>query len=299
MFREYWNRLRLNLRAARLAVLGVWMNNADVADSYDALADTYDERWAVHLRATTNRLHEHLPATLAAGKLIIELGCGSGNSTLVLREKYPESPIVAVDISPGMIDRAKAKLTDAQFQIGDMLAFLKAQERGGVSPPVGTSLIFSAWAIGYSQPSAIITEAARILLPGGSLALVVNRFDTMPVVFETFRQAMRRYPDALNKALLPRFPKGASVLTTALKRSGFRINFLDEGAVPIAPPPKNRLDWLLGTGILAGFDAVLPLRSPGQVRDFFAEVLDKITTGWEHRYVMLVGVKDEHSHSQC
>jgi len=291
MFRNFWNRLRLNLRAARLAASGVWMNNADIADSYDALADTYDERWAVHLRATTGRLHEHLLVTLAADGTILELGCGSGNSTLVLREKYPASPLVAVDISSGMIERAQAKLADVQhaveFHVGDMLDFLRCRQTNDVS------MIFSAWAIGYSHPAAIIAEACRLLCPGGCFAIVVNRLDTMPVVFETFRQAMRRYPDALNKALLPRFPKGASVLTTALKRNGFRIDFLDEGAVPLAPPPNNRLDWLLGTGILAGFDAVLPLCPPGPVRDFFAEALDKTENGWEHRYVMLVAVKEE------
>ena len=105
---------------------------------------------------------------------------------------------------------------------------------------------------------------------------MVNRFDTMPAVLGAFRQAMRRYPDALTKALLPRFPKGASTLTPILKQHGFHITFLEEGAVPIVPPPKDRLDWLLGTGILAGFDAVLPLRQSGQVRDFFARTLDNM-----------------------
>jgi hypothetical protein len=113
----------------------------------------------------------------------------------------------------------------------------------------------------------------------------------MPAVFNAFRQAMRRYPDALNKALLPRFPKGAAVLAKALKQNGFCIDFMDEGAVPIAMPPKDRLDWLLGTGILAGFDAVLPLHQPGQVRDFLAKVLDQTESGWEHRYVMFVAHK--------
>jgi ubiquinone/menaquinone biosynthesis C-methylase UbiE len=261
------------------------MNQSDVAASYDLLADTYDERWAVHLRATTDRLHNHLSEMLGEGT-ILELGCGSGASTLFLRNKYADNPLVAVDISPGMIERAKVKLAQTvEFHIGDMLDFLRQRQKNE------SALIFSGWAIGYSRPSAIIAEAGRVLKPEGCLAIIVNRFDTMPAVFGAFRQTMRRFPSALNKALLPRFPKGASVLEKALTQNGFHTEFLEEGATPIVPPVKNRLDWLLGTGVLAGFDAVLPLREPGEVRDFFATILDQTESGWEHRYVMLVAEK--------
>jgi len=184
----------------------------------------------------------------------------------------------------GLCNGANAN-PSVEFHIGDMLDFLR-QRRDNEA-----ALIFSGWAIGYSQPAAIIAEASRVLRPEGQLAIIVNRFDTMPAVFNAFRQTMRRYPNALGKALLPRFPKSADVLAQSLKHNGFRIDFLEEGAVPIELLAENRLDWLLGTGILAGFDAVLPLRVPGEIRNYFAEVLDQTATGWEHRFVILVAVK--------
>ena len=264
------------------------MTNDDVAKSYDRLASTYDKRWACQLRSTTNRLHEQLPDALPEGA-IIELGCGSGVSTVLLRKKYVDAPLFfAVDISSKMIKLARKKLVNVrqpvEFHKGDMLDFLRCQKDEA-------ALIFSSWAIGYSEPAAIIGEASRVLRPEGRLAIIVNRFDTMPAVFTAFRQAMRKYPDAMNKALLPRFPKSADVLVKALKRYGFRIDFLEESAAPIEVPQENRLDWLLGTGILAGFDAVLPLHQPGGVRDYFAKILDQTEAGWEHRYVMLIARK--------
>ena len=286
ILQNLWNRLRLNLRAVRLAMSGIWMDNADVADSYNRLADTYDERWASQLCTTTDRLHQRLPDVLTEDGMILELGCGSGTSTLFLRDKYSDVPIIAVDISAGMIDQAQMKLPDTkqlvEFHVGDMLDFLRQRRNNEAA------LIFSGWAIGYSQPATIIAEASRVLRPEGRLAIIVNRFDTMPAVFTTFRQTMRQYPGTLNKALLPRFPKGADVLSKSLKQNGFRIDFLEEGAVPIELPTENRLDWLLGTGILAGFDAVLPLRDSGKVLDYFAGVLDQTDAGWEHRFVMFV-----------
>ncbi len=280
-------RIHLNLRAGELALWNRWMKPEDVAASYDRLAGNYDGNWLVHLRATTDRLHDLLPETLPEDATILELGCGSGYSTVFLREKYPKANIHAVDISVEMIAQAKKKigrdLKSVNFYTDDMLAFLRSQTSGKAD------LIFSGWAIGYSNPEKIIRQSARCLARGGTMAVVVNRLGTMPVVFDAFRQTMRTFPGSLNKAVWPRFPKGKDALERELSRSGFRIECLEEAAAPIPPPPLGqRLEWLLSTGVLAGFDEVLPLRKNGPVRDFFAERLDETEQGWEHCYVMFV-----------
>jgi hypothetical protein len=74
-----------------------------------------------------------------------------------------------------------------------------------------------------------------------------------------------------------------------LKRHAFTVELLEESVVPITPPePGKRLDWLLGTGVLAGFDAVLPLRESSEMQRYFANELDCTTSGWEHHYVMFI-----------
>lgn len=289
MTSSFWNRVRLNLRALRLAVTGRWLRGGDVAESYDTIAGTYDRNWLVHLQATTDRLHEMLPESLPQARRILELGCGSGYSTDRLRQLYPDVSVIAVDISSGMIEKAKERLADRgpepEFFCGDMLDLLKRQE------PNAFDLIFSGWAIGYSNPAKIIAESARALKPGGLLAVVVNRLDTMPAVFDVFRKTMRRFPDSLEKAVWPRFPKDTNEIVSLLNRYRFTIEHIDEGAAVIETPSKNRLDWLLGTGVLAGFDSVLPLRNPGPVRTRFAAELDRAETGWEHHYILFIARK--------
>ncbi|MBI5573042.1 MAG: malonyl-ACP O-methyltransferase BioC [Elusimicrobia bacterium] len=49
-------------------------------------------------------------------KKILDIGCGTGNYTRLLREKFPEADIKAIDISSDMIQIAKSKLTGSKME---------------------------------------------------------------------------------------------------------------------------------------------------------------------------------------
>ncbi len=50
-----------------------------------------------------------------ACKRILDVGCGSGMSTLALRNRFPEAEIVGVDLSAAMLDNAKKILPDVEW----------------------------------------------------------------------------------------------------------------------------------------------------------------------------------------
>ena len=48
---------------------------------------------------------------LANPETILDIGCGPGNSTAVLRKKYPNAKILGIDVSENMIETAKKNIS--------------------------------------------------------------------------------------------------------------------------------------------------------------------------------------------
>ncbi|STW06924.1 trans-aconitate 2-methyltransferase [Klebsiella grimontii] len=60
----------------------------------------------------------HHPVALA-----VDLGCGPGNSTALLRHAWPEATFIGVDNSPAMLEEAAQRLPDCRFVEGDIAGF--------------------------------------------------------------------------------------------------------------------------------------------------------------------------------
>lgn len=91
-----------------------------MTDSYDSLirraVPRYDEMIA--------RLVDYLPP---ASERILELGCGTGNLSLLLAERYPNSAITFVDAAPEMVDVTRERLEMAFPQSTTESEFLVAR----------------------------------------------------------------------------------------------------------------------------------------------------------------------------
>lgn len=57
---------------------------------------------------------------------VIDLGCGTGNITKALKERYPKAEVMCIDLAKNMIELAKAKLrkyNDIEYWCGDIRKF--------------------------------------------------------------------------------------------------------------------------------------------------------------------------------
>jgi trans-aconitate 2-methyltransferase len=109
---------------------------------------------------------------------VVDMGCGPGNSTELLAERFPEAAILGLDSSPAMLEEARRRLPRLTFETADAAHW---------TPGPDVDLVF-ANAI-YQWVPGHLTQLPRVLAalpPGGVLAV------QMPDnVAEPSHQAMR------------------------------------------------------------------------------------------------------------
>ncbi len=59
-------------------------------------------------------------APVADARRAADIGCGPGNSTEVLRARYPRAEIVGIDSSADMIEAARKRMPDTAFEVADI-----------------------------------------------------------------------------------------------------------------------------------------------------------------------------------
>ena len=284
--RCYVDCARLNLRVLRLFVQNRWVRPGDIAQDYDRLAPNYDQAWLVHLQDTTRRLLASLPADLPAGSML-DLGCGTGFAALRLAERFPERAIAACDLAAGMIAEARSRPgADAvSWHVADIRSFLASLPAGSAA------LALAAWSAGYDDFRRICRETHRVLVPGGCFGLVVNLADTLAPLRRAFRYCMQAHARELRRIARFPFPRSSLAVRRDLVAAGFTIDHFEDGFCAIHPQPSSDgrlLPWLLNTGTLAGFDAMLPLDRPGPCANTFEARLAADPEPIRHHYALAV-----------
>jgi len=150
------------------------MPRAYVQSLFDQYAPRFDQALLQHLgyRAPDLLLKAVLAVCTAARKpavfdRAIDLGCGTGLAAAAFASQV--DTFVGIDLSPGMIERARATGLYAELEIADMLEGLRRR------PDASTDLVLAGDAMVYvSELSPVVAEAARVLVPGGLLAFTVE-----------------------------------------------------------------------------------------------------------------------------
>ena len=93
-----------------------------------------------------------------------DLGCGPGNSTEVLRARYPDAEIVGVDSSSDMIAAARKRLPDIVFELADVEDW----------PGAGFDVILANAVFQWiPDHETLLPALIGKLNPGGSLAVQI------------------------------------------------------------------------------------------------------------------------------
>ena len=135
---------------------------------FDGLAPTWETRIGPHHLWALDAALAGVPPP----RRVLDLGTGTGVVAIALAERYPEAGIVGIDLSPGMIDEARRQLP---AELADRVGF----EVGDASALTASDGDFDLVVLSNMIP--FFDELARVLAPGGTLALSFSRGADTPI----------------------------------------------------------------------------------------------------------------------
>lgn len=131
-------------------------------DYFDTLADRWDG--FEDLEVLGPRLDRELEILgIGRSETVMDVGCGTGNLTLaLLRRLGPDGRVLAVDIAPAMIEKARDKVRD------DRVAWIQGALARLPLPAcsVDRAMLLSVWPH-VDDRAAAASELFRVLRPGG------------------------------------------------------------------------------------------------------------------------------------
>jgi len=109
---------------------------------------------------------------LAAPAAIDDLGCGAGNVTRLLAQRWPGAAITAIDNSPDMLARARQEQLDVAWIEADIAAY---------APERSADLVFSNAALQWlGDHRRLFPHLLTTMAPGGVLAVQMPRNHATP-----------------------------------------------------------------------------------------------------------------------
>jgi trans-aconitate 2-methyltransferase len=182
---------------------------------------------------------------------IVDLGCGPGNSTQVLRQRWPMADIVGVDSSSEMIDAARREFPEQNW-IQENISHW--------SPGEPFDLIYSNATLQWlPDHHALMRRLLSLVVPGGALAFQIpsGNFATVRTLIHeiSHESAWTDRMDAARHALTMESP---AFYYDTLTEFASKLDIWETEYHHILESQKSVVDWIASTGLrpfLAALDS--------------------------------------------
>jgi trans-aconitate 2-methyltransferase len=223
-------------------------------------------------------------------RYVVDMGCGPGNLTATLAQRWPSATVCGVDNSPQMIETAR------QLAPAAVLRSAGSPGSGSVMTSHAPGLSFMLDDIRHwepqSLPDVIVSNAVLQWVPGhrellvrwaGQLAddgwlafQVPGNFDQPSHVILREMAASARWRSLLRDVELNRQSADPADYAELLAGAGCEVDAWETTYVHILPGEDPVLEWYKGTGLRP----VLAVLDADQAADFLAEYGEKIRVAY-------------------
>jgi len=203
---------------------------------------------------------------------VVDLGCGPGNLTVGLAERWPDAEVEGVDSSAEMIDRAQQEHagTRVRFSLGDVRDW---------EPPrpvdVLTCNATLQWVPGHLD---LLARLVGFVAAGGWFAFQVpgNFGEPSHTELASVRTSARWSPVLGDLGLPQPAVEEPATYVERLTALGCRVDGWETTYLQVLPGEDAVLDWMRGTGLRP----VLSALDEGQQERFLAEYGERLRVAY-------------------
>ena len=200
---------------------------------------------------------------------VVDLGCGTGNVTRILRSRWPRARITGVDGSTQMLAEARKEQADIVWE---------QSELGSWNPVEKYDLVFSNAALHWlDDHRALFERLAGYIVPGGVLAVQMPRNFGAPSHSRMHELAMRPpWRDALAGLLRPMPVLEPAAYYDLLAARASSLDIWESEYLQVLEGENPVAEWTKGTWLAP----LLAALAPGARADFEAEYRQRMAQAY-------------------
>jgi len=210
---------------------------------------------AQYLRFGNERLRPALDllahVTTTAPSRVLDLGCGTGNLTTLIKARWPDAEVLGIDSSEKMLAVAREANPDCRFEAAEIANWV---------PKTGFDVIYSNAALQWLHDHPILLpHLVAGLNPGGCLAIQMPAMHDAPLR----RLQVELAHDPRFAAYLAEVPRQPAILTMAQYYALLRplcasLDLWQTTYLHVLEGPHAVMEWASGTSLRPYLDALPP-----------------------------------------
>ncbi|KAF4456337.1 trans-aconitate 2-methyltransferase [Fusarium austroafricanum] len=208
-------------------------------------------------------------------KRVVDVGCGPGNSTAVLAQRYPNAQVSGFDSSADMIRKAKETLPDVSFEVADLLSY---------KPDAPVDVLFSnavfQW-LPNGRRIEIIKQLFENVAPGGSFAFQIPYNMNEPshaLMTETADTPNMPWSEKLKAANISRdqFPSPIEIWD-GMKHLCADLDIWQATYMHVMENHEGIVEWVKGTGLRPYIDPLTDSEREAFVEHYLNKLKESYT----------------------
>ena len=223
--------------------------------------DTWDPERYLRYADERGRPFVELLARVGADRPadVVDLGCGPGNLTRLLAERWPGATVTGIDASPQMVEAARRDVPTLQFEVGDL------RDWAGSAAEVDV-LVSNATLQWLPDHLGLLPALLDRVRPGGWLAFQVpGNFDQPSHTLREELAAEPPYADHTRGVAVPSSHDAADYLAV-LAPPGCEVDAWETTYLHVLTGEDPVFTWVSGTGARPTLQAL-----PDDLRPRFEE----------------------------